>query len=296
MNKMQTLFNDLGITTSLNKNDFDLYATAKDTLRLYALAYPEATRAELMPKNTRSAGYSDDSYFTGCEAEEVLEWEKGNSVNLKQFEEEKEKLKEFTSKLKANLSPVGFTRKRIMSETDGEWSMDRKWDIKPFQATEKNQSGILPTIKVNVDFCFSAAHRSKEIAKFGAFCWAVFSSIENAGITCEVNLLLKSQGLFANKGDRQANFTVCVKRAGDYVDTCSLARCFTSGFFRRAIFNLYVAACASVNEQASSGLGHPKTLSKPKDSGELLLSIDNQTENIDALLEKVFKAIGKGNG
>ena len=88
---------------------------------------------------------------------------------------------------------------------------------------------------------------------------------------------------------------MCVKRAGDYIDNCSLARCFTSGFFRRAIFNLYTASCASLDETASSRLGHPKTLEKPKESGELLLSIDNKTENIDALLEQVFKAIGKGN-
>lgn len=292
---MQKLFNELGITTSLNKNTFDLYATAKDTLKLYALAYPETTRAELMPKNPSSSGYESDYDFSGCSAQDVLDWEQGKNVDLANFEKEKDKLKEFTSKLKANLSPVVFARKRIMSETDGEWSMDRRWDIKPFQATEKNQSGILPTIKVNVDFCFSAAHRSKEIAKFGAFCWAVFSSIENAGITCEVNLLIKSEGLFRFHKERISNFTVCVKRAGDYIDNCSLARCFTSGFFRRAIFNLYTASCASLDETASSRLGHPKTLEKPKESGELLLSIDNKTENIDALLEQVFKAIGKGN-
>ena len=302
MLKLQT---ELDYKVTQDKNTVYSHFTAKDCLEMFEKLYrmSDSELIEELPTNgsvlieKRNGSYGTmfgkGNSFSGITAEELIEWNNGKNIDLKPFLEEKKKLGELSRKLKEKLAPIGKARRRRLSETDGEWDLDRKWDLKPFLATEKQNNSILPTIRVDIDFCFSGGHDSSAISRFGAFCWAIFSEIEEAGITCEVNLLQYCERAFLTSYKKMFQ-TQTLKKAGEYIDSASLARCFTSGHYRRAAFvaEVYTAECAGV--RVSPGLGCPIPQPTESEPGKLRLSISNQTLQIDSLLKKVLQAIGAG--
>ena len=238
----------------------------------------------------------EETSFSGINAKELIENGYGKNIDWKLFNSEKEKLNNFSAKLKENLQPISNQRKRKFSEHDGEYSFDRRDEIEPFQANYKIKSGLLPTLTVNVDFNFSAYQKAEAISQFGAFCFAVISKIEESGVNCEVNFV-QSVSAFAEtkifKG-KITRFTVNIKQSGSYVEESIIARCFTSGFYRRACF-LFWCICAEKNKsKACDGLGYYQKMPTESQHGELNLSFENRLDAPEKTAERILKTL-KGN-
>ena len=231
---------------------------------------------------------SDNDHFSGG-ALSKLSKEIAGEIDLTEFNAQKEKITQLSSKLSEKLEPIAQKRTRKLSEHEGDWDYSRQWEINPFNNTYRVKTGVLPVVKLNVVFSFSALHEAKNIAKYGAFTWAIFSRLEEAGVTCEVNLIQEINNLFQE--GVYTKFIYNVKNAGDFIDQSHVARCFTPQFFRRVCFTHWLHFCESFGKTAESRLGNVASTSPSFENGEITITIDNQADRVDELCDKIVKAI-----
>ena len=295
---MKQLFQSLGVKTNQDSKGFHFYSTSKDLFTLWVACKNDSALREAAKNADKLHRYVDDSSsnFAGITPKELENHASGMGIDLKAFQEAKEKLKDFSSALQTNFAPIASSRKRRFSEHDGEYSYDRRNEIEPFQACVKEKSGVLNTLVLNVDFNFSAFHDAAKITKFGAFCFAIFSKLEEAGISCEVNLRQSINGLCTSGKvkDKKTDFYIRVKEAGSYVEESEIARCFTSGFYRRACFAFWTACAENNDSEVCSGLGFVQALPDETQAGSITLSFGNQTDNQEKLIAGILAAIKKG--
>lgn len=269
MNNMQKLFNELGIklyqSTGGEKPPWVLDCSAIDIYDLYA-QLGSSKLAELAPKNHRHIKdkiKSDERDFWFGGSVKDFEAHGRGEIDLTPFLKLRDKLKDFRAKVQDGLSPVGRLRKRVLSEHDGEWMPERQWETQQFSSTKREMGGIIPTLRIDVDFSFHAGITSDDIAKYGAFCWAVCDSVESLGISTELvlqntcDLRLDTKGGKFSKTNRRLEFNAFIKNAGAYVDTLSIARCFTPLFLRRGIFAAKYAAGDANGDALESSLSTP---------------------------------------
>lgn len=189
-------------------------------------------------------------------------WE--DVTNLKNLDGFKKQLKEMEKhKLREKvLTKLEFNpkRKRRLSEHDGDYDFDKRWEIKPFSNCRKE---MLPmnVIDVNVDMSISAGTKSEDINKYGAIVWSLIQLIESLGIQCNINIINDVSGL---SSDMNSKLIFNIKKSGEYISPVALATCFQSVFFRRAIFAGMVLACDENKKQVCGGLGSPRTLRTSK--------------------------------
>lgn len=188
-------------------------------------------------------------------------------VDMSLFLEMREKMRKLSMRIQEELLPLARKRTRTHSSYDGEFSLDRQWELEPFSTTRQEGGGLLPTLNVVADFSLNAYDDPEEIAKYGAFCWAIIDAVEQCGISCKVDLFNKSSmHAFGGGGYRDCTaleVTVNVKEAGEYVDTLSIARCFTASFYRRGILGLKYSTGAYHESSISGGLSQPEVLNEP---------------------------------
>lgn len=192
-------------------------------------------------------------------------------------------------------------RKRSFSEHEGEWSMDRRWEIKPFSTATR-----LPTPVKFVDiYCYFNIHcgvGADEITRYGIALWAMNTVLETAGINTRVFYVQNANNVAEpgrNPGcDKRVhtNIKILLKEPSKYISPSALAKCLTSNFYRRVILSTMVAAVDKANQNHADGLGQPKWDNKVIEfkKGELHVYPDvlNAGEiNIEkALLDVIEKA------
>lgn len=209
------------------------------------------------------------------------------------FAEQKKKLSGLRTKLEEKLAPVGRIRKRVMSEHDGEWIQERQWELTPFANTRRETGGILPTLRILADFSFRSGVEGRDIAKYGAFCWAITNALESSGITCEIVLQNTSYMNWGKSGENKARVRIKVKEAGEYVDTQNIAQCFTAAFYRRGIFVLKRLFGDSLGTKVQSSLAgsDPDSSTPVVSPGQVFLRREDSHLNVDAVAHLILEAL-----
>lgn len=195
-------------------------------------------------------------------------------------------------RIKTRLAELFPRRKRRMSEHDGEWSYDRRWEVTPFQAIAQVASPTR-TLQINCRFAARASVSAAHIAKYGAMAWAIIDLIEGSGVSVEVNWLLHSNGVgrsYALETDHVVN----LKRAGEYLAPSLLAGLFTPNFYRRAAFGLEAIAPELEKIPNRSGLCFPQKYEHPIRfaDGALFTSDDLFYASADQIEREILAAIG----
>jgi len=307
MRHTQKYFQENGIKlypTTGERLAFRLDCTTKDIFTMFTDAAKDGAKvfdATASYTNLRHGqekfGNGRDSWY-GWTTAQMVDAGAGK-FDMAPFILEREKLAKLRTSLQEQILPVGRTRKRCFSEHDGEWSLERQHEIQPFAATRRETGGYLPTLAIDVDFSFHAGIEASKIAAFGAFCWAIVDSIETVGLTTE--LALQNTGHLSGSGGDLAGTNnglltnVAAKAAGEYVDTMTLARCFTPGFLRRGIFLAKYAAGDALGAKLNSSLSQPFIQQRPVVSpGRLFLRREDMTADPEKVAAWVLQAL-KGN-
>lgn len=235
------------------------------------------------------AGY-EPSFYGNISPEEFC----AGYYDKKLFQKEKEKVKNLRTQIEHKLEPVGRQRKRAMSEHDGEWIMERQWELSPFANTIRNTSGILPTLTITCDFSFRSSVYGKDIAKYGAFCWAIVDAVEAAGIPCAVNIQNTSSMAWANTTayPKNTRTTISLKKAGEYISAESIAQCFTPAFYRRGIFVLKYLSGDAIGKHVDISLASSGVESRPVVSkGEIFLRREDTHLDPENVAKRILEAL-----
>lgn len=145
-------------------------------------------------------------------------------------------------------------RKRMFSEHDGDWDMDKKWDATPFTSTKFFKKEF-PIIELIFPMVNSGGVSPASISRFGARCFALAEILEQSGYRVaitgehwcettmaqpsELNELLKELGeknLVRKVGGNVER--VIVRSASDYGDIQSTAIFGSAEFYRRCFFSI----------------------------------------------------------
>lgn len=234
--------------------------------------------------------YSHTSFAGGT-------WE--DVTNLKNMENFKKQLEAFKkNKLEEKITTkIDYSpkRRRYLSEHDGDYDHDKRWEIKSFNNSKKE---LLPitVIDVNVDMSISADTGSDEINKYGALVWSIIQLIESLGIQANINIINDSINSYDGGGN--ITLTYCIKKAGEYISPIALATTFQSVFYRRAIFSGMVLAADNFNKEIAYGLGRPRTLRTNKhiwfENGAIFTrsgGLFNAKEVEDSILKMVTRGL-----
>ena len=215
-------------------------------------------------KNARLIGemFEDgiNGNFVGATRAQLDQHFKGG-MDMAPFEKERLRFRQsgLLEKLQTRMLASHPKRKRRMSEHDGEWDYSRRWEVTPFSNTTRVAN---PGKMVNIecDFSISCMASAEEINRFGAMAWALSDIIEASGIVTTITL--RFSGGAWDRDSRDYNFSVCVKKAGQYMAPSLLAASFQSAFLRRVMFASIVAMGEEQGVSCSTGLGYPKPQSK----------------------------------
>jgi hypothetical protein len=155
------------------------------------------------------------------------------------------------------ITKLGQANKRCrkFSEHDGDWDMQKKWEMRPFCMAQKTQS-FNRLIKIKCEFGVSGRVSQSEINKYGAIVWSIANILESCGIETEITYT--STCLDFDYSGNGCNLSVILKEFGKYTTPMDLARSMTANFFRRAIFGLECLAADYLGTQVHEGLGRPK--------------------------------------
>lgn len=189
--------------------------------------------------------------FAGGTWEDVTNLNNMNGFKKQLAEFKKHKLEEKII-AKLDYSPK---RKRQLSEHDGDYDHDKRWDIKPFNNSKKEMLPI-SVVDINVDMSINCSMKADDINKYGALVWSIVQLTESLGIQANINIIndcthLSSEG-------HAGLLTLQIKKAGEYISPVALATCFQSVFYRRVIFTGMVLECDEFNLKTSYGLGSPR--------------------------------------
>lgn len=237
--------------------------------------------------------HSNDAYAMDFNGGLTSEQFQNGYYDKNLFTEQRKKLSSLRTKLEEKLEPVARTRKRVMSEHDGEWIQERQWELTPFANTRRETGGILPTLRILADFSFRSGVDGRDIAKYGAFCWAITDALESSGITCEVILQNTSYMNWGKSGENKTRVRIKVKEAGEYIDTQNIAQCFTAAFYRRGIFVLKRLFGDSLGTKVQSSLAgsDPDSSTPIVSPGQVFLRREDASLNVDAVAHLILEAL-----
>lgn len=184
-----------------------------------------------------------------------------NLNNMAQFKRQLEEFKK--NKLEEKITTkIDYSpkRRRFLSEHDGDYDHDKRWEIKSFNNSKKE---LLPIsiIDINVDMSISAGTSAESINKYGALVWSVIQLVESLGIQANINVTNDCTNS-TEKSDTKLIYRI--KKAGEYISPTALATTFQSVFFRRAMFAGMVLAADNFKERASYSLGSPRYIRTDK--------------------------------
>lgn len=197
---------------------------------------------------------NEDSHhlqFSGGTWEDVT-----NLNNMSAFKKQLEEFKK--NKLEEKIvSKLDFKaqRKRSLSEHDGDYDYDKRWEIKPFSNSRKEMLPI-SVVDIIVDMSISCAMDAVSINKYGTLVWSIVQLVESIGIQASIKIVNESTQLSTD--GKEAKLSLEIKKAGEYISPVALASCFQSVFYRRVIFAGMVLECEMLGLEATYNLGSPK--------------------------------------
>lgn len=160
---------------------------------------------------------------------------------------------QLAEKLKTKLADVMPRRKRVLAEHDGQWEMDRQWEITPFTATTRAM-GSTRFVDIVVHVAFSAGVDADDINRYGAAVWGVSQAIEDAGIQTSITYAMQGLGN-SSDGEVDAHARITLKKSGEYISPNVLAGAFTGNFYRRFMFVFYPLCADIAEKEVSHGFG-----------------------------------------
>jgi hypothetical protein len=244
--------NTYQVHTDLN-SALELYKITKDKLKpRLNMERAEGRRncAEQLDKV-----FTDDKSWRGSDPKTFLE-ECNGKINLAPYEKIQKKISGIPESLSEYLQRVRPVRKRTLSDKDGDYQLERRWDINPFASTENKINSKTPKLNIFCDISFSASYDSEEIQKHCMFVWALVDLLEKHGILCSVYTTHWVSSL-AQSGKCNAQFVYLLKRYDDYVSMGALARGLSAGFYRRVCFMFMTNLAAYLKKDVAMGLGYP---------------------------------------
>lgn len=200
------------------------------------------------------ASGSADTSFYGMTGEAFVKELRGETrVIQRRFENAVEEL-EKTGLKQALEEGAAFKkkRKRTMSEHDGDYDMERKWDTHPFATTVLSKKEF-PIVELIFPIVNSGGTGHSSISRFGARCLALADLLEKAGyrvaLTAEnwcttmrptqsdLDRLAKPLGI-DNPTCMGQGTRYIIRSANDYGDISSMALFGSGEFYRRCAFSL----------------------------------------------------------
>ncbi len=178
-------------------------------------------------------------------------------------------------------------RSRTLSEHDGDWSIERQWDLKPFSSTKRLKVPT-PHVRIVADFCLSGGINSSDIDAYGAFVWSIAQILEDNGTSVSIELrnIAEHYGFVTD-------LTIVLKQSGTYISPQALAQGFRSVYYRRAIFALEIKGASLFNQPIDSGLGTPRRHGQDCEyaNGTLSFKIgaSNNPDQCMTIFNKIFK-------
>lgn len=222
-----------------------------------------------------------------------------STPDLTLYETARAKLKSGTLLKKIIQKSILLRRRlRSVSEHDGDWDFDRKWEIKSFsRATRKPVKNRYVKIVASVDIAWKT--NAKSISEYGSLIWGINDILESIGFNTDIVITnhatdLNGSGIFGGNGDIEADIEVNIKRAGQYVSPLNIARCLSSNFYRRAVFALLIKAPDNFDQKCSESLGRIKEYDYTVkfENGVLYLTPECiQTSSNDKVQEIILEAM-----
>lgn len=167
-------------------------------------------------------------------------------------------------KVKTNINhKVNFKlpqRRRVRSEYDGDFSLDNKYDIKPFDATEKKMVDR-KIMNLEIEMSFPGFVKAKDIENFGEMIVGVISDLENKGYLVQVFVTEHTIGATSCGKEMLSKYEI--KKPNQYLSQQDIARVLNANFYRRIFLALIRLGCEKTNFTPSLGLGKAKVFSKP---------------------------------
>lgn len=243
---------------------------------------------------THEAGYSNGGDgFYGSYDEAVKTISSGSYFN-KRFQTD-------TFRNIKNLIPTqfGHQRRRAFSDTDGEWTPDRMWDIKPFATAMKQPK--LKRVEIECDFSIPCSAKKDSVTNYGVFCFNIVKRLEELGFVCDVSITTTSHNLYRHNGiNYMKKAKYFIKRSGEYQLNANFARFFTDWFYRRCIFwsRELVGQKIGFKTQAGYGKSHKQGIEVRKGFIKLVPSATDEIVardgqiNEQKLRDIFIKAIG----
>lgn len=203
------------------------------------------------------------------------------------------KKKGLTKRIKDACQGLVKERTRVLSEYDGDYDHDRRFDPECYQATTM-AVGQGHTIKLLANFSMSAGVDAAKINKYGAMVWAVSQLLEDAGFVCSIDIVNTGQSLFSGS-DAAHSIQVEVKKAGSYINPKVLGAVFNNTFKRRAIFWCLPVACELSGHTAQSNYGYPVSVTGGKpflhEKGTIILDPGCVDSPVDKFADVVVEAV-----
>lgn len=153
-----------------------------------------------------------------------------------------------------------MVRRRVRSDYDGEYDLDKKWDSNPFHQRQPKKS-CTRIVKLYVDAGFSCGVSAETIDEYGAFIAAFINIMERNSVLVEVHACYtgvgQHTGMWCQGEEEGFDFDILVKRADQYLPPGQLLKAFSTVFYRRTIFSLITASAEHMGKKVSDGLGSP---------------------------------------
>jgi hypothetical protein len=166
----------------------------------------------------------------------------------------------FVSALDLAVAEVIPRRGRIFSDEEGDWMMERKWEITPFMRMVKAKTAT-NVLDLDVVFDANGGTSAKILDQYGSIIWSVIDILEARGICCRVKYIMDSLNGIRGKssGSVSSLVEIVVKEPGEYLAPNLMAAVFQTNFFRRLGFVLLVTAADSQKLETTDGLGSARS-------------------------------------
>lgn len=146
-------------------------------------------------------------------------------------------------------------RKRFLSEHDGDYVHDRRYDINFMESARREKIQGSNLIKINACASFSAKIKSGQINEYAKEICELVNYFEAQGRSVELNMTYKMNRIFNNAPFITAHITI--KQPDKYLSKADIYRAFSSVFFRHVGFSVITTLAEIHNQDVDSGLGVP---------------------------------------